>query len=149
MHPTGYFICTVYNAEPLSFNHSFCIWTGWWMAITTAQTGKLDQSFMPTVNIITAGKHSSAQYSMCEWWMCLKLNLFVFFHFSQIEGEEELRRFEEGKARYLQNKAKRLADKERQQWCCRSPESNACTNSINPTQHIYSMKNCIVIVASW
>ncbi|XP_026222605.1 cytosolic acyl coenzyme A thioester hydrolase isoform X2 [Anabas testudineus] len=33
----------------------------------------------------------------------------------KIEEEEELRRFEEGKARYLQNKAKRLADKERQQ----------------------------------
>nr|XP_020475692.1 cytosolic acyl coenzyme A thioester hydrolase isoform X2 [Monopterus albus] len=33
----------------------------------------------------------------------------------KIQGEEEQRRFEEGKARYLQNKAKRLADKERQQ----------------------------------
>ncbi|XP_071331852.1 cytosolic acyl coenzyme A thioester hydrolase isoform X2 [Trachinotus anak] len=33
----------------------------------------------------------------------------------KIEGEEEQRRFEEGKARYLQNKAKRLAEKERQQ----------------------------------
>ncbi|KAM9351429.1 cytosolic acyl coenzyme A thioester hydrolase [Symphorus nematophorus] len=33
----------------------------------------------------------------------------------KINGEEEQRRFEEGKARYLQNKAKRLADKERQQ----------------------------------
>ncbi|XP_039656869.1 cytosolic acyl coenzyme A thioester hydrolase [Perca fluviatilis] len=33
----------------------------------------------------------------------------------KIEGEEEQRRFEEGKARYLQNKAKRLADKERKQ----------------------------------
>ncbi|XP_017273114.1 cytosolic acyl coenzyme A thioester hydrolase isoform X2 [Kryptolebias marmoratus] len=33
----------------------------------------------------------------------------------KIEGEDEQRRFEEGKARYLQNKAKRLADKERQQ----------------------------------
>ncbi|XP_067384039.1 cytosolic acyl coenzyme A thioester hydrolase isoform X4 [Channa argus] len=33
----------------------------------------------------------------------------------KIEGEEEQRRFEEGKARYLQNKAKRLTDKERQQ----------------------------------
>ncbi|KAI3357293.1 hypothetical protein L3Q82_015743, partial [Scortum barcoo] len=33
----------------------------------------------------------------------------------KIDGEEEQRRFEEGKARYLQNKAKRLADKERQQ----------------------------------
>lgn len=32
----------------------------------------------------------------------------------QIEGEEEQRRFEEGKTRYLQNKAKRLAEKERQ-----------------------------------
>ncbi|XP_069579517.1 cytosolic acyl coenzyme A thioester hydrolase isoform X4 [Brachyistius frenatus] len=32
----------------------------------------------------------------------------------KIEGEEEQRRFEEGKARYLQSKAKRLADKERQ-----------------------------------
>ncbi|XP_056102737.1 cytosolic acyl coenzyme A thioester hydrolase isoform X2 [Rhinichthys klamathensis goyatoka] len=30
----------------------------------------------------------------------------------KLEGEEEQRRFEEGKARYLQNKAKRLADKE-------------------------------------
>lgn len=30
------------------------------------------------------------------------------------DGEEEQRRFEEGKARYLHNKAKRLADKERQ-----------------------------------
>ncbi|XP_023283133.1 cytosolic acyl coenzyme A thioester hydrolase isoform X3 [Seriola lalandi dorsalis] len=33
----------------------------------------------------------------------------------KIEGEEEQRRCEEGKARYLQNKAKRLAEKERQQ----------------------------------
>ncbi|XP_040912798.1 cytosolic acyl coenzyme A thioester hydrolase isoform X2 [Toxotes jaculatrix] len=33
----------------------------------------------------------------------------------KIEGEEEQRRAEEGKARYLQNKAKRLSDKERQQ----------------------------------
>nr|XP_046253142.1 cytosolic acyl coenzyme A thioester hydrolase isoform X3 [Scatophagus argus] len=33
----------------------------------------------------------------------------------KLNGEEEQRRFEEGKARYLQNKAKRLADKERQQ----------------------------------
>ncbi|XP_038159471.1 cytosolic acyl coenzyme A thioester hydrolase isoform X1 [Cyprinodon tularosa] len=33
----------------------------------------------------------------------------------KIEGEEEQKRFEEGKARYLQNKAKRLAEKERQQ----------------------------------
>ncbi|KAM4571036.1 cytosolic acyl coenzyme A thioester hydrolase isoform 2-T2 [Fundulus diaphanus] len=33
----------------------------------------------------------------------------------KIEGEEEQRRFEEGKARYLQSKAKRLAEKERQQ----------------------------------
>ncbi|XP_044206725.1 cytosolic acyl coenzyme A thioester hydrolase isoform X1 [Thunnus albacares] len=33
----------------------------------------------------------------------------------KIDGEEEQRRFEEGKARYLQNKAKRLADKERLQ----------------------------------
>ncbi|XP_035513439.1 cytosolic acyl coenzyme A thioester hydrolase isoform X1 [Morone saxatilis] len=33
----------------------------------------------------------------------------------KINGEEEQRRFDEGKARYLQNKAKRLADKERQQ----------------------------------
>ncbi len=47
--------------------------------------------------------------------MCLKPNLLSFFCFLQIDGEEEQRRFEEGKARYLQNKAKRLADKERQQ----------------------------------
>ncbi|XP_069383328.1 cytosolic acyl coenzyme A thioester hydrolase isoform X2 [Paralichthys olivaceus] len=33
----------------------------------------------------------------------------------KIEGEEQQRSFEEGKARYLQNKAKRLAEKERQQ----------------------------------
>ncbi|XP_048066742.1 cytosolic acyl coenzyme A thioester hydrolase isoform X2 [Megalobrama amblycephala] len=33
----------------------------------------------------------------------------------KLEGEEEQKRFEEGKARYLQNKAKRLTDKERQQ----------------------------------
>ncbi|XP_030590537.1 cytosolic acyl coenzyme A thioester hydrolase isoform X2 [Archocentrus centrarchus] len=33
----------------------------------------------------------------------------------KIEGEEEQRRFEEGKARYLQNKAKRLSDKTRGQ----------------------------------
>uniref|UniRef100_UPI003AAB34FD cytosolic acyl coenzyme A thioester hydrolase isoform X1 n=1 Tax=Centroberyx gerrardi TaxID=166262 RepID=UPI003AAB34FD len=33
----------------------------------------------------------------------------------KLEGEEEQKRFEEGKARYLQNKAKRLAEKERQQ----------------------------------
>ncbi|XP_067447886.1 cytosolic acyl coenzyme A thioester hydrolase isoform X3 [Thunnus thynnus] len=33
----------------------------------------------------------------------------------KIDGEEEQRRFEEGKARYLQNKAKRLAEKERLQ----------------------------------
>ncbi|KAK6307921.1 hypothetical protein J4Q44_G00211920 [Coregonus suidteri] len=33
----------------------------------------------------------------------------------KLEGDEEQRRFEEGKMRYLQNKAKRLADKERQQ----------------------------------
>ncbi|XP_051526144.1 cytosolic acyl coenzyme A thioester hydrolase-like isoform X3 [Myxocyprinus asiaticus] len=33
----------------------------------------------------------------------------------KMEGEEEQKRFEEGKARYLQNKAKRLTDKERQQ----------------------------------
>lgn len=33
----------------------------------------------------------------------------------KIEGEEEQRCFEEGKARYLQNKSKRLAEKERQQ----------------------------------
>ncbi|KAG5282388.1 hypothetical protein AALO_G00055450 [Alosa alosa] len=32
-----------------------------------------------------------------------------------LEGEEEQKRFEEGKMRYLQNKAKRLADKERHQ----------------------------------
>ncbi|XP_073723541.1 cytosolic acyl coenzyme A thioester hydrolase isoform X5 [Misgurnus anguillicaudatus] len=32
----------------------------------------------------------------------------------KLNGEEEQKRFEEGKARYLQNKAKRLADKERQ-----------------------------------
>uniref|UniRef100_A0A4W5N6I5 palmitoyl-CoA hydrolase n=2 Tax=Hucho hucho TaxID=62062 RepID=A0A4W5N6I5_9TELE len=33
----------------------------------------------------------------------------------KLEGDEEQRRFEDGKMRYLQNKAKRLADKERQQ----------------------------------
>ncbi|XP_074498733.1 cytosolic acyl coenzyme A thioester hydrolase isoform X2 [Sebastes fasciatus] len=33
----------------------------------------------------------------------------------KIDGEEEQRRFEEGNARYLQNKAKRLSEKERQQ----------------------------------
>ncbi|XP_016150420.1 cytosolic acyl coenzyme A thioester hydrolase-like [Sinocyclocheilus grahami] len=33
----------------------------------------------------------------------------------KLEGEEEQKRFEEGKVRYLQNKAKRLADKDRQQ----------------------------------
>ncbi|XP_031700498.1 cytosolic acyl coenzyme A thioester hydrolase isoform X3 [Anarrhichthys ocellatus] len=33
----------------------------------------------------------------------------------KIDGEEEQRRFDEGNARYLQNKAKRLADKQRQQ----------------------------------
>ncbi|XP_036389734.1 cytosolic acyl coenzyme A thioester hydrolase isoform X2 [Megalops cyprinoides] len=33
----------------------------------------------------------------------------------KLETEEEQKRFEEGKARYLQNKAKRLAEKERQQ----------------------------------
>ncbi|XP_039519708.1 cytosolic acyl coenzyme A thioester hydrolase isoform X3 [Pimephales promelas] len=33
----------------------------------------------------------------------------------KLDGEEEQNRFEEGKARYLQNKAKRLADKERHQ----------------------------------
>ncbi|XP_028850649.1 cytosolic acyl coenzyme A thioester hydrolase isoform X2 [Denticeps clupeoides] len=33
----------------------------------------------------------------------------------KLEGEEEQKRFEEGKTRYLQNKAKRLADKERHQ----------------------------------
>uniref|UniRef100_A0A8B9KI68 palmitoyl-CoA hydrolase n=1 Tax=Astyanax mexicanus TaxID=7994 RepID=A0A8B9KI68_ASTMX len=33
----------------------------------------------------------------------------------KLEGEEEQKRFEEGKARYLQNKAKRLADKELKQ----------------------------------
>ncbi|XP_066499726.1 cytosolic acyl coenzyme A thioester hydrolase isoform X1 [Hoplias malabaricus] len=33
----------------------------------------------------------------------------------KLEGEEEQKRFEEGKARYLQNKAKRLADKEHKQ----------------------------------
>ncbi|KAL7827516.1 hypothetical protein SRHO_G00332340 [Serrasalmus rhombeus] len=33
----------------------------------------------------------------------------------KLEGEEEQKRFEEGKARYLQNKAKRLADKEQKQ----------------------------------
>ncbi|XP_041860599.1 cytosolic acyl coenzyme A thioester hydrolase isoform X2 [Melanotaenia boesemani] len=32
----------------------------------------------------------------------------------KIEGEDEQKRFDEGKARYLHNKAKRLADKERQ-----------------------------------
>jgi len=37
------------------------------------------------------------------------------FIFLQLDGEEEQNRFEEGKARYLQNKAKRLADKERHQ----------------------------------
>lgn len=35
--------------------------------------------------------------------------------FPQVEGEEEQKRFEEGNARYLQRKAKRLADKESQQ----------------------------------
>ncbi|XP_012681651.1 cytosolic acyl coenzyme A thioester hydrolase isoform X2 [Clupea harengus] len=33
----------------------------------------------------------------------------------KLEGEDEQKRFEEGKVRYLQNKAKRLAEKERQQ----------------------------------
>ncbi|KAK9515530.1 hypothetical protein VZT92_026170 [Zoarces viviparus] len=33
----------------------------------------------------------------------------------KIDGEEEQRRYDEGNARYLQNKAKRLADKQRQQ----------------------------------
>ncbi|XP_010873977.2 cytosolic acyl coenzyme A thioester hydrolase isoform X3 [Esox lucius] len=33
----------------------------------------------------------------------------------KLEGEEDQKHFEEGKARYLQNKAKRLADKQRQQ----------------------------------
>jgi hypothetical protein len=37
------------------------------------------------------------------------------FLFPQLEGDGEQRRFEDGKMRYLQNKAKRLADKERQQ----------------------------------
>lgn len=52
---------------------------------------------------------------------------FVFF--PQIDGEEEQRRFEEGKARYLQNKAKRLADKERRHW------TPAAAVYINPSQH--------------
>lgn len=42
----------------------------------------------------------------------LKMAAFLF---PQLEGDGEQRRFEDGKMRYLQNKAKRLADKERQQ----------------------------------
>lgn len=36
------------------------------------------------------------------------------FLFPQFEGEEEQRRAEEGEARYLQRKAKRVAERERQ-----------------------------------
>lgn len=79
------------------------------MAITTAQTGKLDQSFMPTIDVITAGKTFQCTICVNDECVCL------FLCFLQIEGEEEQRRFEEGKARYLQNKAKRLANKERHQ----------------------------------
>lgn len=53
--------------------------------------------------------------------MCMLIDLgetvlkMAAFLFPQLEGDEEQRRFEDGKMRYLQNKAKRLADKERQQ----------------------------------
>lgn len=57
------------------------------------------------------------QCTMCVIDECVwKQNVLSFLLVSQIEGEEEQRCFEEGKARYLQNKSKRLAEKERQQW---------------------------------
>lgn len=68
--------------------------------------------------------------------MCLKTTLFFFL---QINGEEEQRRFEEGQARYLQNKAKRLAAKQGQQWCWEL-ELTACNNSISYPYYTYSMK---------
>lgn len=46
--------------------------------------------------------------------MCLKTSRLSFGLVLQVEGEGEQRRFEEGKARYLQNKAKRVTTKEQQ-----------------------------------
>lgn len=66
--------------------------------------------------------------------------VFLFSCFLQYDGEEEQRRFEEGKARYLHNKAKRLADKERQMWRHRSPELNAWNDSISAPCSTRSMK---------
>lgn len=45
----------------------------------------------------------------------LKASLLSLCFCLQIEGDDEQKRFEEGKSRYLQNKARRLAEKERQQ----------------------------------
>lgn len=55
--------------------------------------------------------HDVYKYKVSE---ILKKKLSVHFLF-QINGEDEQRRFDEGKTRYLQNKAKRLAAKEGQQ----------------------------------
>lgn len=107
------------------------------MAITTAQTGKLDESFMPMVNIITAGE--TFLCTICVNDDVWKTNIVCFLLVSQIDGEEEQRRFEEGKARYLQNKAKRLADKERQQWRLCSTEFPACDSSISTPHNTHAV----------
>lgn len=57
--------------------------------------------------------HDVYKYKVSEILKKKEIFLSLFF---QINGEEEQRRFDEGKTRYLQNKAKRLAAKEGHQW---------------------------------
>lgn len=127
-------LCSAHTESFPSFNHS----SRRWMAITTAQTGELDQSFKPTDYLTTAGEksHCTARVNdECVW----KQIFCLFFCLLQINGEEEQRRFEEGNARYLHNKAKRLAEKQ-QQWRRCSLELNACNSSTSTPPHTYSMR---------
>lgn len=61
--------------------------------------------------------HDVYKYKVSEILKKKKIKKNLSVPFFQINGEEEQRRFDEGKTRYLQNKAKRLAAKEAQQWC--------------------------------
>lgn len=58
---------------------------------------------------------------------------FVFPLCPQIKGEGEQRRFEEGNARYLQNKAKRVTNQESQQWRTTANYSLRLNNKENVT----------------
>ncbi|XP_034000778.1 cytosolic acyl coenzyme A thioester hydrolase isoform X1 [Trematomus bernacchii] len=72
--------------------------------------------FVDASSLMEAGKEKYRAVSAFFTYISLdKANKALPVPPLKIDGEEEKRRFEEGNARYLQSKAKRLAEKERQE----------------------------------